>query len=315
MQINKFTPKKIFFIFPILVILIFTSSSENIDSFKFDFEYEVIFNEPGIVEAWIPVPQTGPFQKIENLSISSSLQYRMENDSVFGNLFIHMIPFELTDSDTLKVNFQVRRLEAEFHAEDIDDFSRKLYLQPYKNVPLNPQLYYIADTISNSDGDNIREIYDTIIQHMVYDKSGEGWGRGDAVYACNIGKGNCTDYHSLFNALLRVKQTPAQFNIGFSIPEELSGVIPGYHCWAEFYREGEGWFPVDISNADKNPEKKDYYFGRLDNRRVKFTVGRDIPLPGGTSEDIVNFSVYPYVKVNGAPSLGFIPRFSYSTIN
>ena len=303
------------FISSILFILFFSFSSEKIESFNFDFEYEVIFNEPGIVEAWIPIPQAGPFQKIENLSISSSLKYRMENDSVFGNLFLHLIPFELTKPDTVKVNFRVCRQEARSHTEHIDVFSRELFLQPYKNVPLNPQLYYIADTMSSSGSDNVREIYNTIIKHMEYDKSGEGWGQGDAVYACNIGKGNCTDYHSLFNALLRVQQTPAQFNIGFSIPEDLSGVIPGYHCWAEYYKEGEGWVPVDISNADKNPGKEDYYFGRLDNRRVKFTVGRDIPLPGGTSEDIVNFSVYPYVKVNGAPSSGFIPRFSYSTVN
>lgn len=285
------------------------------ESFNFDFEYEVIFNETGIVEAWIPIPQVGPFQKIENLSIKTSRQYRLEHDSVFGNLFLHLIPFELTDPDTVKVNFRVHRQEAKLHTEHIDDYSRKLFLQPYKNVPLNPQLYYIADTISSSSDDNVREIYNTIIKHMEYDKSGEGWGQGDAVYACNIGKGNCTDYHSLFNALLRVQKTPAQFNIGFSIPEDLSGVIPGYHCWADFYKEGEGWVPVDISNADKNPGKEDYYFGRLDNRRVKFTVGRDIPLPGGTSEDIVNFSIYPFVKVNGVPSSGFIPHFSYSTVN
>ena len=68
---------------------------------------------------------------------------------------------------------------------------------------------------------------------------------------------------------------------------------------------------MDISDADKNPGKEDYYFGRLDNRRVKFTVGRDIPLPGGTSEDVVNFSIFPHVRINGVLSSGVISRFSY----
>ncbi len=280
-------------------------------SFNFDFEYKVIFNEPGTVEAWIPVPQTGPFQKIENLFISTSHQYRMEKDSIFGNLFLHLIPFELTDTDTVKVNFRVHRLEATPYLENIKVTSRELYLQPYNNVPLNPQLYYIADTISNTGGDKAREIYNTIIKHMVYDKSGKGWGRGDAVYACDIGRGNCTDYHSLFNALMRLQQIPARFNIGFSIPDGSSGSVNGYHCWAEFYQDGKGWIPVDISDADNNPGKEDYYFGRLDNRRVKFTVGRDIPLPGGTSKDVVNFSIFPHVRINGVLSSGTLSLFTY----
>ncbi len=292
-------------------MVFYSFSNEKFSSFNFDFEYEVIFNESGIMEAWIPIPQTGPFQKIENLSIRTSRQYRMENDSIFGNLFLHLIPFELTEPETIKINFRVHRQEAEFLTEYTPVSSRELYLLPYKNVPLNPQLYYIADTISSTGEDKVRKIYDTIIKHMIYDKSGKGWGQGDAVYACDIGKGNCTDYHSLFNALVRLQQIPARFNIGFSIPEGSSGLVNGYHCWTEFYQEGNGWTPVDISEADKHPDQKDYYFGNLDNRRVLFTVGRDIPLPGGTSEDAVNFSIYPHVKINGVLSPGVISRFTY----
>ena len=302
-------------IFSILSVFFFSCSGEKTTLLSFDFKYEVIFNELGTVEAWIPVPQMGPFQIIDNLFVSTTHQYRMENDSIFGNLFLHLTPFELTDTDTLTVYFRVHRQEARPHAIYTEATTRELYLQPYKKVPLNPQLYSIAEALSGTGGDKIKEIYNTIIKHMEYDKSGDGWGQGDAVYACKVGKGNCTDYHSLFNALLRVQQTPAQFNIGFSIPKGLSGEVIGYHCWTEFYHEGGGWFPVDISEADKHPDQEDYYFGKLDNRRVKFTVGRDIPLPGGTATDIVNFSVYPYVKVNGVSSRGFIPHFFYEVVN
>lgn len=44
---------------------------------------------------------------------------------------------------------------------------------------------------------------------MSYDTSGRGWGRGDVVYACKVGKGNCTDFHSLFMALALAEGIPA----------------------------------------------------------------------------------------------------------
>ena len=41
---------------------------------------------------------------------------------------------------------------------------------------------------------------------MRYIECGEGWGKGDAVYACDAGTGNCTDFHSYLIALARSGQ-------------------------------------------------------------------------------------------------------------
>ena len=71
---------------------------------------------------------------------------------------------------------------------------------------------------------------------MRYDKTSSGWGRGDAVWACDAKRGNCTDFHSPFIGMLRVDGIPAGFDIGFPLPENKDkGDIAGYHCWAEFY--------------------------------------------------------------------------------
>lgn len=283
------------------------AAKEN-TSFSFDFKYEVIFDQEGILEAWIPIPQDGPFQTVQNLSIDTVFPYELETDSIFGNLYLHIPPVKFEGPDTLNLQFRIHRREASAYT---DKLLPNLFLQPYDKVPLDPQAYALINFHENQSVPVSRRIYDAILKHMQYDKSGTGWGLGDAVYACDIGKGNCTDYHSLFNALMRLEQIPAKFNVGFPIPDASAGLVKGYHCWAEFYQDGKGWIPVDISDADKNPGKEDYYFGRLDNRRVKFTVGRDIPLPGGTKEDIVNFSVYPHVRIDGILSKKVISRFTY----
>jgi len=267
------------------------------------------------MEAWIPVPQSGPFQTIEGLSVTTDLPYRLETDSIYHNLYLHISPLEFTGIDTLSLLFTVHRQETSTYEDNLENFASDLFLQPYLNVPLDPGFYSLTDSLTRNHESTPKNIYELILNHMQYDKSGIGWGLGDAVYACDIGKGNCTDYHSLFNALVRLQKIPARFNIGFPIPKVSSGPVPGYHCWTEFSQDGKYWTPVDISNADKNPGTEDYYYGHLDNHRVKFTIGRDIPLPGGTSEDILNFSIYPYVKVDGLPSKGTISNFSFVALD
>jgi len=58
---------------------------------------------------------------------------------------------------------------------------------------------------------------------------------------------------------------------------------------------------VDISEAKLNPEKREYYFGHLDENRVAFSRGRDLILVPRQAGPPVNFLVYPYVEVNGQP--------------
>jgi len=48
-----------------------------------------------------------------------------------------------------------------------------------------------------------RAIYNYVIATMRYDKSGTGWGNGDAIWACTAKRGNCTDFHSLFIGMMR----------------------------------------------------------------------------------------------------------------
>lgn len=149
--------------------------------------------------------------------------------------------------------------------------------------------------------DQARGIYDYVIRHMRYEKTTPGWGRGDTRRACQLLRGNCTDFHSLFISMARAQRIPARFKIGLVVPEEPSGTIAGYHCWAEFYVEGRGWVPVDASEAWKHPERADDYFGAQAPNRVLISVGRDIELVPPQERGPVNIFFFPYVEVDGQP--------------
>jgi transglutaminase-like putative cysteine protease len=133
-------------------------------------------------------------------------------------------------------------------------------------------------------------------------KFGSGWGKGDAVYACDAKTGNCTDFHSYFIALCRAVDIPARFAIGAAIPSERNaGGIDGYHCWAEFYTDGR-WWPVDISEADKCSSLSTYYFGHHPANRIELSRGRDLVLEPGPASGPINFLAYPVFEVNGKPA-------------
>ena len=139
------------------------------------------------------------------------------------------------------------------------------------------------------------------------DMSNYTFGNGNSLYACDIGVGNCTDYHSYFMSLCRTIDIPARFHMGFPIPNGDAGKVGGYHCWADYYVEGKGWAPVDISEADKDPSKKDYFFGTVCKNRVEFTTGRDLELYN--HDGLVNFFVYPIIK-----GTDYKKSFSYKNI-
>ncbi len=134
---------------------------------------------------------------------------------------------------------------------------------------------------------------------------------GNSIYACDIGVGNCTDYHSYFMSLTKTLDIPSRFHMGFSIPtKSSSGTVGGYHCWADYYIEDEGWYPVDISEADKDPNKADYFFGTVNENRFEMNVGRDFIL-SGYDGGLLNLFIYPIMEINDIKSDKYKKAFSF----
>jgi transglutaminase-like putative cysteine protease len=183
-------------------------------------------------------------------------------------------------------------------------------------VPLTGRIAQVSANLAETDVTPLQQArvdYEYVTSVMKYDKSGTRWGRGDALYACDVRRGNCTDFHSLFIGLARARGIPARFTIGFPIGSAKSGDVPGYHCWAEFYSGGV-WVPVDASEASKHPDRHDYYFGHLDAARVAFTMGRDLVLKPPQQGEPLNYLIYPYAEIDGAavPQKEIKTKFSYA---
>jgi len=313
-------PLKLIYILSLILLACGGDGVSVIATRNFEFTYNVIL--PGIpktakeIDIWIPLPQSDDFQKIVDINIKSSVPYSIDKEPEFNNAFlaIHLnddIPDSIKITLLIKVHRNIRGLSPQ------QDDEVKKYLGADELVPIDGQIAQEAKQVTKdmeTTIQKVRAIYDNIVKTVSYDKSGTGWGRGDALYACNIRKGNCTDFHSLFMGMCRSIGIPARFVIGFPLPEKLrEGEIPGYHCWAEFYIDGTGWIPVDASEAFKHPDKKEFFFGNLDPNRIQFTVGRDIQLQGNAHK--LNYFIYPYCLLDGKPYAELNSSFYFRDIN
>jgi transglutaminase-like putative cysteine protease len=221
----------------------------------------------------------------------------------------------------LSLTYLVTRQEVHGKSKTPLDSDEQLafYLQPNAKVPTSGKpLELIKDKkLPDDQLAAARVLYDVVNNHMRYSKEGVGWGQGDSVWACQSGYGICSVFHSLFMSLARANKIPVKFEIGFPLPPKRgAGEIPYYHCWAKFHPEGGDWVPVDISEANKNPRLKDYYFGNLTEDRITFSTGRDLDLVPRQAGEPLNFFVFPYVEVDGKPypETKMLLKFAYQDI-
>lgn len=322
---------------PIVVIVLAALSSISLPQAqaavprerKFAFEYQATVKEIPTgarhVDLWIPVPHDNPFQVISDLQITSPYPYEIQK-AQYGNQVLHIrLSNPQQSSFTVTMRFNARRKEhiqerlQATHAGITEprDPNMRRWLLPDRLVPIDGKIKQWALEVVNAAGartdlEKARAIYNHIVATVKYDKSGQGWGRGDIYYACDARRGNCTDFHAIFIGYCRALGIPARFAIGFPLPADRgAGQISGYHCWAEFYAKGIGWVPIDASEAVKNPAKREYFFGAHDENRVEFTIGRDLLLRPQQSGEPLNYFIYPYAEVDGKPLTSIDKSFAY----
>jgi len=294
-------------------------------TFRFTYALEVRSIPPGARElsVWVPVPKTDRHQVVRELKVTAPVAYAIAHEKKYGNSILHVsaaapLPERLEiELEALVERHAYNVLQGSGDPGAAADPPGPRDLAPDRLVPTDGTIAALARDVTKDEATPLgkaRAIYDYVTDTMRYDKTGTGWGRGDALYACDARAGNCTDFHSLIVGMARASGIPARFVMGFPLPEDRKqGEIPGYHCWAEVYVQGTGWLPMDSSEANRHPEKRQAFFGGLDANRVQFSLGRDLELEPAASEP-VNFFVYPHVEVDGMPFDGVTRRFSFAEI-
>ena len=220
------------------------------------------------------------------------------------------------------------------------------YLQPSRHVIVNDKIRKLASSIVGKEPNPVlaaRKLYDWTYKNVNY------WVKdpdhlkaspvGSTEYCLRTKTGNCTDFHSLFSSLAIASGIPTRIVYGSLLKPTLNGfeVDGSYHCWVEFFAPRIGWVPLDASLAniyaepikldEKNKKlvelttstgyhgadrsKVDYYFGNLDDRRVVWSVGRDLILQPPQEDGPVNSLPKMYVEVDGKQSADWTRLFTY----
>lgn len=272
------------------------------------------------LKLWIPYPQSDGDQEIYSLKIDSSYPSFILEDKDYANKFLYFVIKDPAQNQIeINLNILASRYEVKVQGlpqqsarkEEIGPLQRKLYLE--SNLDEGAQrssLQKIVDRLlrgKKTDFEKMKALYDYVYSQLEYSKEIPGYGSGDVSRVCLVKSGNCIDFHSLFVALASCAGLTAREVANIDIPIEDKTVNyckANYHCNAEVFLPGYGWFPLDISHAKKarkGRQSKDFYFGGLDNLRLKLGHGRNIQLPFASQsrEGLKRLGHEPYVEIDG----------------
>lgn len=283
---------------------------------KIVFDYHVAIPPHDVdLDLWIPGPCTDIYQRVISTSISSPVGLSSSEDPIHHNQILHGVFPPVEQEQHVLVRHRIERFVRHAPPEEdprgaghpgTEDLAR--FLRADSRVPIDGPVVEAADRIVSRDApprERARKIFEYLLETLDYDSRGctpeRAHELGDLVVACDLNRGTCTEFHGLYVAHARALGLPARFAFGFNIPRKPEGEIAGYHCWAEVFLPGSGWFAVDVSEAWKRaePSERDFYFGNLDADRVQFTTGRDVSLIPPQRTGAVDKFIFPLAEVAG----------------
>lgn len=280
--------------------------------FKVSYTTKII-NPPkggGKVDIWIPLPQSDDEQEITHLSVFSPHAFNINEERYYGNRMIYLKQKILKKNDNITITYSMMRKTSGAITDEGEDFKKHLLLTDREKWDENITAF--ADQVVGGGKSPIeigRKIFYALADILTYDKEVPGCGEGRSIWTFVNKRGKCDDFHALFKTMMIYKGVPAKWEQGIAFPYpsvisksgNFEGDCTGAHCWIRFYT-GEGrWLPVDVAEANKRKDLRDYFFGTLSPNRFKVSTGRDIILNPPQAWEPLNSLPYTYVESDGVP--------------
>ena len=178
----------------------------------FSFTYKVTVPAPAAgakrLDAWVPTPADDQLQKVADLKVTvtsggKDIPFEQTKDAQYGNTMVHVgVDAPAADVVISWTATITRSVDAGQGTGPLND----RFLQADELVPLEGKATALAKELGADakDADPLaraKKIYENVLSTMQYskdDKVAPGWGKGDFDRACEVGKGNCTDFHAKF---------------------------------------------------------------------------------------------------------------------
>ncbi len=233
------------------------------DSLRFKTTVKVDYKIKGKVAKLIsvlPVPVTNEYQTVKNLECDSgeikTIAGTENKYSVFvkespsGNE-VHSEKFEVT---LFSVKTDFSRMTT-IHDYNTESEEYNLYRGKRGNIvdPANEKIKSIGDKIWGQSKDILdyaRRCYEHVAREYKYLNPNTGLHPLEKIL--KAGGGDCGNLSTIFISLLRYKDIPSRHIITVR-PDGT------FHVWADFYMEGYGWIPVDVTLKNEHPSGD--YFG------------------------------------------------------
>lgn len=276
------------------------------------------------LDVWIPVPQSDGNQQVLELTAESDAELSLHFEREWGNAILFG---RRSSARTFRAVVDYQVLRRETVPADVDPAQARPLagatgpflrsLAPERYVRVDEETREQALRLLGAEKNPLTRakiLYDHVTGYMTYDAEKQSWkGSTDHALVCQVG--NCNDIHALYLSLCRSAGIPGRLVMGFALEKPVEGQEPcdvcGYHCWAEIYVAGLGWFPVDASCACKYGHAG---FGSLDLNHVAFSRGRDLLLEPAQSGDRLLFFPSAYVEMDGAPCPGIERRLRFEPV-
>lgn len=284
---------------------------------------------------WLPYAVADVEQQVSDVKVSGDYATSaVYTDRTYGTPILYARWDKNAPSRKLVYSFSVEReeqvrrnLPTREGAWNPADYRQ--YLAPTSLGPTDGEVKKLAEQITRGKQtvlDKARAIYDWTCENTYRDPDTKGCGKGDVCALLKKPGGKCTDISSVYVALARAAGVPAREIFGIRLGKKAEEDITGWqHCWAEFFLPGYGWVPVDPADVRKamlveklkpedtrTRELRDYFWGAVDQYRIKIAVGRDVVLNPPQAGAPLNTFGYPYGEIGGRVVDWLEPKtFSY----